>query len=73
MKSQRYQYDKDRSPEENVASALYPIANELSKIGVKDPGEALGALEALAIEVKEGEQAIADAVETMSLQKREGA
>lgn len=46
-----YQYQEDRTPEQNKAMALYAIANELANLGLKDAAERRGAIELLAEEV----------------------
>lgn len=48
----RYKYHEDRSPEENIALALYAVANELSDLGVANADTPMGAIELLASEVK---------------------
>lgn len=48
----RYTYQNDRSPEENIALALYAIANELSDLGLANADTPMGAIEMLASEVK---------------------
>ncbi len=47
-----YSCQNDRTPEENVALALYAIANELSNLGLKDAGDRRGAIELLSEEVR---------------------
>ena len=61
-----YSYDDDRTPEQNIAMALYAIASELNKIGLADAATPKGALELVAQEMRDGSQKIADAIGSIS-------
>ena len=58
-----YKYQSDRSSDENIALALYAIANELNALGLKDAHERMGALELLAYEVKTGSERLTDTLD----------
>lgn len=68
----RHKYREDRSPEENIALALYAIANELSDLGLAGANTPMGAVEMLAHEVKQGTERLADAVEGLGWSLPEG-
>lgn len=48
----KYSYQEGRTPEVNMAMALYAIATELSNLGMKDAADRRGALEMLSEEVR---------------------
>lgn len=62
-----YQYKTDRTPEENIAMALYAIATELNNLGMKDANSRLGAIELLASEVKGVRDSLGSIADAMSL------
>ena len=57
-------YDRKRRPLENVAEALFAIAHAIHKLGTNHAATNMGALEALALEVKELPERMVNAFST---------
>ena len=61
-----YRYDEDSSEINNIAYALYGIANELSRLGNGNANTHFGAIEGLAMKVNEGLKEVATSIDGLS-------
>ena len=61
-----YRYDEDSSEIQNIAYALYGIANELSRLGNGNAATHFGAIEGLAMKVNEGLKEVATSIDGLS-------
>jgi hypothetical protein len=56
----------DGTTDEDVAAALSRIATQIKYLGVGDAASTMGAIEHLAVQVKEGSERIADALHAIA-------
>lgn len=62
-------YDEDEAPMTNVAKGLFAIARAINQLGTADAATPMGAIECLALEVKNGFAEVATAIERAAEEK----